>query len=165
MPNATDDWQEWVRRYGPGLLVYARQFVASAADAEDALQDGFVSFWKKYGSAGSPTTLYAFVRGRAMDIRRAERRRDRRNMEHARSPELIFEPAPDRLERIREIEAAVAMLKLPQREVLTLKIWGGLTFEHIGRTLGINPHTAAARYRYALGHLRKRLQREIIYEQ
>ena len=164
MPNATDDWQEWVRRHGPELLVYARQFLASAADAEDALQDGFVSFWKKYGADGSPAMLYAFVRGRAMDRRRAEHRRGRRNKEHARSPELIFEPEPDRVERIREIESAVATLELPQREVLTLKIWGGLTFEQIGRTLGINPHTAAARYRYALSHLRNKLHQEIMYE-
>ena len=45
-----------------------------------------------------------------------------------------------------------------RREVLVLKIWNGLTFEQIARTLDIPPNTAASRYRYALAALRKELK-------
>ena len=38
-----------------------------------------------------------------------------------------------------------------------MKIWGERTFEQIGAQLAISPHTAASRYRYALGALRKSL--------
>jgi RNA polymerase sigma-70 factor (ECF subfamily) len=47
------------------------------------------------------------------------------------------------------------------REVLTLKIWGGLTFAEIAETLGISANTAASRYRYALTELRKQT-REVL---
>jgi RNA polymerase sigma-70 factor (ECF subfamily) len=44
------------------------------------------------------------------------------------------------------------------REVVVLKIWGGLTFEKIAETLGIPLNTAASRYRYALEDLRSALK-------
>jgi RNA polymerase sigma-70 factor (ECF subfamily) len=36
-----------------------------------------------------------------------------------------------------------------------MKIWNELTFTEIGSVLGISQNTAASRYRYALGALRK----------
>jgi RNA polymerase sigma-70 factor (ECF subfamily) len=44
------------------------------------------------------------------------------------------------------------------REVLTLKIWGGLTFAEIGELLTVSHNTAASRYRYALEQLQKKLK-------
>ena len=41
-----------------------------------------------------------------------------------------------------------------QKEVLTLKIWGELTFDEIGRTLDLSLNTVASRYRYALRKLK-----------
>ena len=55
------------------------------------------------------------------------------------------------------------MTKLPQiyREVLTLKVWGDLTFAEIAQSLRIPPNTAASRYRYGLQELRK-LTKEVL---
>jgi RNA polymerase sigma-70 factor (ECF subfamily) len=47
-----------------------------------------------------------------------------------------------------------------QRSVVTLKVWGGLTFAEIASALEIPANTAASRYRYALAELRK-LTKEI----
>ena len=47
------------------------------------------------------------------------------------------------------------------REVITLKIWGELTFAQIGESLGIPANTAASRYRYAMTELR-RLTKEVL---
>jgi len=49
------------------------------------------------------------------------------------------------------------MRKLPEnyRQVLTLKVWGGLTFAEIADSLNIPANTAASRYRYGLKELRK----------
>jgi RNA polymerase sigma-70 factor (ECF subfamily) len=49
-----------------------------------------------------------------------------------------------------------------QREVLVLKVWGGLSFPQIAAALGIPANTAASRYRYALARLRERLAEEAI---
>jgi DNA-directed RNA polymerase specialized sigma24 family protein len=32
---------------GPGLLLFARQWARSAADAEDIVQEAFVKFWRR----------------------------------------------------------------------------------------------------------------------
>ena len=50
-----------------------------------------------------------------------------------------------------------AMSRLPDiyREVVTLKIWGGLTFAEIADSLQIPANTAASRYRYGLEQLRR----------
>ena len=55
-----------------------------------------------------------------------------------------------------------ALMKLPDyyREVLTLRIWGELTFEQIAEVTGAPPNTVASRYRYGLAELRK-LAREV----
>ena len=52
------------------------------------------------------------------------------------------------------------MKNLPEiyREVVTLKVWGELTFQQIAETVGIPLNTAASRYRYALEHLREALK-------
>ena len=53
------------------------------------------------------------------------------------------------------LATAMRALSAPYREVLTLKIWGGLTFEQIAQTIGVPMNTAASRYRYALQEIRK----------
>jgi RNA polymerase sigma-70 factor (ECF subfamily) len=73
--------------------------------------------------------------------------------------EAHFAPVPgEGDERRLEIEAALLRLPPEQREVLVLKIWQELTFEQIGEILALSPNTAASRYRYALGALRKQLE-------
>jgi len=56
------------------------------------------------------------------------------------------------------IEDAVRGLPSIYREVITLKVWGELTFEEIATVLGIPANTAASRYRYGLAELRKRMK-------
>ena len=48
---------------------------------------------------------------------------------------------------------ALTMLPPEQREVLSLKIAGELTFAQIGEVLSVSQNTAASRYRYALEKL------------
>jgi RNA polymerase sigma-70 factor (ECF subfamily) len=60
-------------------------------------------------------------------------------------------------ERAAQIEQALKTLPDYYQEVITLKIWGDLTFEEIAETLDIPMNTAASRYRYALEKLRRTL--------
>jgi RNA polymerase sigma-70 factor (ECF subfamily) len=53
-----------------------------------------------------------------------------------------------------ELAAAVAALPEAQREVVALRVDGGLSFEEIAAATGTSPNTAASRYRYALEKLR-----------
>lgn len=56
-----------------------------------------------------------------------------------------------------ELAAAVAALPAEQREVIALKIDGGLTFAEIAAVMHTSLNTAASRYRYALEKLRASL--------
>ncbi|GIX03085.1 MAG: RNA polymerase sigma factor [Planctomycetaceae bacterium] len=52
---------------------------------------------------------------------------------------------------------AVNTLPPEQAEVITLKIWEGLTFQEIATLTGRSLNTVASRYRYALAHLERKL--------
>ena len=155
-----DDWTDWLARHGAALVLFARQWVPSHADAEDVVQEAFVRFWRSRPDADDPTAyLFACVRSHALDWRRGQSRRARREAAAARPErtEPLFAPKLEQNERRAALEAAVATLPAEQREVLVLKIWGGLTFPQIAGALGLSPNTAASRYRYALAKLREQL--------
>ena len=156
-------WKDWFASNGPGLLLCARQWTRSLADAEDVLQEAFVRYWRgQRNLQGDPRALLlTSMRRAAVDLARKDIRRVNRETNASADPSLcedLFE-ADGGIdgERRREIEAAMARLPQEQREVLVLKLWQDLTFERIGEVLGISPNTAASRYRYALAALRKEL--------
>ena len=157
-------WKHWFESYGPKLLLCARQWTRSLADAEDVVQEAFVRYWRHQRQLpGDPQALLiTSIRRAALDHARREVRRTARE-EKADGAlgdcEPIFAAQPrDDTERRQEIEAALRLLPAEQREVLVLKIWNELTFEQIAQTLGVPANTAASRYRYALVALRKELK-------
>lgn len=160
--TAHESWTTWFQLYGPKLLLCARQWTRSLADAEDVVQEAFVRYWRhQRGLPGEPMALLVTsVRRAAFDLARREGRRTNRE---ERASELddrvaVFHASLDGDERRAAIETAMQRLPGEQREVLVLKIWGELTFEQIGTELEISPNTAASRYRYALAALRQELK-------
>lgn len=147
-------------------MLFARQQTRSEADAEDVLQNALVRTWKTHVGAPAPETLalaFTNVRRCAIDLSRSmirRRNREENVVREAGEPIAWFELPDD--DESRALQVAVAALPDIYREVITLKIWGELTFAQIGETLGIPQNTAASRYRYALEALRTRLQREIV---
>lgn len=157
-----EPWKSWFRQYGPKLLLCARQWTRSLADAEDVVQDAFVRYWRRQRSLGGDpqALLLTSIRRAAFDLARRNRRRTDREerAEHDGSEtEGLFEPLAEADDRRRAIESALQRLPIEQREVLVLKIWGELTFDEIARQLDIPLNTAASRYRYALAALRREL--------
>src|SRR6478735_3357338 len=162
--HGNENWKEWIGAHGPRLLLCARQWTRSLADAEDVLQEAFVRFWRHQRELpGDPQALLLVsIRRAALDL---ARRNDRRQAREERADggqenrDAVFGRLPgEGDERRQEIEAALARLPAEQREVLSLKIWQELTFEQIGELLAISPNTAASRYRYALIALRAQLE-------
>lgn len=160
--NAHDSWRQWFELHSPKLLLYARQWTRSLADAEDVLQEGFVRFWRHQRQLGGeplPLVLTS-IRRAAFDRARCDARRGVREQETAQADDdrrPLFETPAEGEERRRAIEAALRQLPAAQREVLVLKIWGELTLAEIASRLEISPNTAASRYRYALVALREQL--------
>lgn len=150
---------------GQRLLMYARQRTVSTADAEDLLQDAIVRLWRYQEKKGHqpPDLPLAFHTLRFITLdygRRQERtqRRDSKIIELNRETDTWHDPALEDDEDARTLRQAVNDLPEKLREVITLKIWGGLTFAEIGKALEISNNTAASRYRYAMEQLERKLQ-------
>ena len=153
-----EEWKVCFSELGPGLLLFARQWVQSAADAEDIVQEAFVRFWRKNQSIENRGLLYAMVRSIALDLIRRDSRRARREAAAISESEQLVEPQ-FQIEDESQQALALALERLPndQREVLVMKIWNELTFAEIAQALGISQNTAASRYRYGLAALKKTL--------
>jgi RNA polymerase sigma-70 factor (ECF subfamily) len=154
-----EDWKHCFSELAPGLVLFARQWVRSAADAEDVVQEAFVRFWRRNLSITNRALLYAAVRSAALDLIRKDNRRARREVEVFGQAEQTVQPQFEQLEDSqRQLVAALDCLPRDQREVLVMKIWNELTFSEIGEALGISQNTAASRYRYGLAFLKKTLR-------
>jgi RNA polymerase sigma-70 factor (ECF subfamily) len=166
MAEPDDDWQAWLDRHGAALVLLARQFVGSRADAEDVVQEAFVRFWRSRSGVAEPAAyLFACVKRCALDWQRSRRRRSAREEQAARpETESLFVGAAEHDERRAALEAALRELPQEQAEVVVMKIWGGLTFSQIATALEVPTNTTASRYRYALAKLREVLAEEPTYE-
>ena len=157
--RSEEDWQTCFRQLGPALLLFARRWTNCRAEAEDVVQDAFVRFWRRQHSIENRALLYATVRSTALDRLRSDQRRARREAAVAVEGEPHFEPQFTTVDEGQQmLAAAVERLPNEQREVVILKIWNELTFAEIANILEISQNTAASRYRYALGALKKALQ-------
>ncbi|MDA8774604.1 RNA polymerase sigma factor [Opitutales bacterium] len=158
-------WKTWFAKHGGKLLLFARQQARYPDDAEDLLQEAFVRIWRLYGHTGevSPGLVYRAIRRLAIDWARSlDRRKIREEKVSLDSPlSSSFERSLERDERNQALIRAVENLPKEQGEVLTLKIWGELTFDEIARTLDLSLNTVASRYRYALQKLKDSVPREI----
>lgn len=143
----------------PQMLLYGRALGLSHSEAEDVLQDTFLTLMQLPEPPENPAhyCLRTF-RNRALNYRRSLWRRLRREWESSR----WFERQPDETHRETAAMQALAALPLEQREVIVLKLWNRHTFKEIGSLLAISPHTAAGRYRYGLQKIK--IQLKEIYE-
>jgi RNA polymerase sigma-70 factor (ECF subfamily) len=141
------------------LFNTARTMTDSLPDAEDTVHDLFVELARCRDRLARVSDLDAYVFTMLRHaISRRQRRRDvdRRAIDtvarqRAGASRFTTQPAelPD-----EALNAAVAGLPSAQREVLALKINGGLTFAEIAAVIGTSINTAASRYRYAIEKIR-----------
>ena len=165
MTNGEHDesWRTCYRQLAPKLLLFARQWVSTPADAEDVVQSAFIKFWRHQPDARPEhyPLLYATVRTTALDLLRGTDRRLRRennpDAEIRREDDPFFDSTVEQRDTAAHIETALRRLPPEQREVLVLRIWSGLTFAEIATTLEETINTVSSRYRYALQALRRHM--------
>jgi RNA polymerase sigma-70 factor (ECF subfamily) len=144
------------------LFNTARTMTDSLPDAEDIVHDLFVELARCRDQLARITDLDAYIftmLRHAVSRRRRWRDVDRRAIDtvarrRVEAGGFTTQPAelPD-----DALTAAVAGLPPAQREVLSLKIDGGLTFVEIAAVIGTSINTAASRYRYAIENIRATL--------
>jgi RNA polymerase sigma-70 factor (ECF subfamily) len=143
------------------LLRVAGVMLGDAADAEDAVHDLFVALARGRERLRYVDDLdaYVFASLRHAIAARTDRQRLERRYWKSVVPTVAVEsPSPQPAHDQGELAAALAALPAEQREIVVMKIDGGLTFAQIAQMLAISPNTAASRYRYAIEKLRKLLE-------
>lgn len=140
--------------HSPALLLYARQF---GPCAEDLVQEAFLRLvaQRTWPSEVVPW-LYRVVRNAALDERKMQERRARREQSVARVVRWFVEPQIDGLDA-EAAAGALQELDVEQREAIVAHLWGGLTFEQIGAVADIAASTAFRRYQAGIEALRARL--------
>ena len=148
-------------RHADRLLGLALTLLRDRSEAEDAVHDLFVEVWQKAGEydprRGTVRTWIVMrLRSRCLDrLRRAKMRRDKtpEPVATAARPEVIEHAADE-----PRVRAALAGLAEPQREVVLLAYFGGLTSAEIAERLAIPIGTVKSRLRAALIALRSALE-------
>lgn len=156
------------------LWRFIRARVAEAVDAEDILQDVFTELVLAHRLAKPIEHLGAWLfqvaRNRITD--RFRRRRAEESLDAGRDDVdeglslAEFLPAPDagpeaafaRKVLLEAIEDALAELPRAQREVFIAHEIEGRSFKEIAAATGVGINTLLSRKRYAVLHLRRRLQ-------
>ena len=159
-------WKHWLAENGPRLLVFARGWSSCREDAEDLVQEAVLRLWNLQAQHdGSPPDLplaFSTIRFCGLNHYRSDTRRKKREESviylNDHEDFWIDTPAEDDEEAIL-LRSAVDSLSEKLREVVVMKIWGGLTFAEISTTLAISQNTAASRYRYALEQLAHELRK------
>jgi len=141
------------------LFNTARTMTDSLPDAEDTVHDVFVELARSRDRLARITDLDAYIFTMLRHaISRRRRRRDvnRRAIvtvgrQRAESGRFTAQPA-----ELADVALTTAVGALPpaQREVLALKVDGGLTFAEIAAVIGTSINTVASRYRYAIEKIR-----------
>jgi RNA polymerase sigma-70 factor (ECF subfamily) len=147
-------------RFGPVLFRVACALLASRPDAEDAVQEVLVGLVRARRMLAGIENLraYLFACLRSAAGRIAARKKQR--PETGGDCGQVVAPQPRRLDLEQSLRLERGLRDLPpeQRELVALKVDGGLTFAEIASCLGISANTAASRYRYALEKLRAALE-------
>ena len=148
-------------RFSSALYRVALTLLRSPADAEDAVQEVFVGLVRAGRGLRHVENLraYLFAALRRAAARIATVPKRSRSLSPDELVQLASpEPVRRDLESELRLERALQALPDEQREVVALKIDGGLTFAEIADVLGISANTAASRYRYALEKLHAALE-------
>lgn len=158
--GSANEWKRWLSENGHRLLLFARGWAACREDAEDLVQEAIVRLWnlqkEKGGCPPDLPLVFSTIRFCGLNRHRSDKRRRKReeSIIYLNDFEDVWlDPAVEEDEEALMLRRAVERLSNKLREVVTMKIWGGLTFAQISDSLAISPNTAASRYRYALEQL------------
>ena len=154
-------------REGPGIVRMLWRMLGREADVMDAYQDCFCKLiTRPFGKKLRNEKAYAFrtAANIAIEILRSRKRRqehwprivaDRAKDDNTSDP-VENEPAQERFAALRE---TIAALPAHLRNVIVLRDLNRLSYEDVGKTLGIDPATARVYRRHAVVRLAEMLSK------
>ena len=166
------------RDYSQRLFSFIRSRVQSREDAEDIIQDVWAQFTAVIDSQPieqASAWLFTVARNKITDKHRKVQPESLDDITRETEDGEVFmkdlllsptgDPETEHLKNVfwEQLFAALEELPEPQRQVFTWHEMDGLSFEEIAERTGEKINTLISRKRYAVLHLRERLQ--IIYKE
>lgn len=150
--------KELVESHGAALTLFARQWCRAP---DDALQESLLDLLRQDRLPDNPVAwMYTTVRRRAMNVARAESRREYHQQQVGRQQDSWFVPTNcDSFDSLN-YESLLARLPLLDREIVVTRIWGNLTFAQIGELVQQTLSTVHRRYQQALSKLEKMIEEQ-----
>ncbi len=157
---------ELVRRWERRIFGFIRRYVGDSEEARDLTQNTFTKAYVNLGSLSDPARFSSWLYKIAVnECRMRLRSRSRRpTADWEESAAAIERSEPDRLtpevyyqgrEKLQRLEAAFRMLPREQQEVILMKEFQGMKFQHIAEVLDIPLSTAKSRLYLGLRTLRR----------
>ncbi|PWJ58574.1 RNA polymerase sigma-70 factor (ECF subfamily) [Dyadobacter jejuensis] len=148
----------------PGLLYFSFKLIGDKEEAEDIVQNAFISYWKGRDTVQGELNaiksyLYTTVRHSCMDLLK------HRTVIKKHRDQLDADPIDDRLveneiirsEVLSEIFNAIENLPAGCRQVLEMSYWQGKKNLEISEELGVSVNTVKTQKQRALQLLRLKL--------
>jgi RNA polymerase sigma-70 factor, ECF subfamily len=160
-------WKTLFDQYYPPLVRMALFITGSLESARDVAQESFIRLLRA-DIRHRNGTLKSFLSTIAYRLALKERAR-RLTLGHLDAV-LIIDESPSVLERTvqdetdRSIISTLGGLVMEQREVLTLRFFGGHSYEEIAAITGVPVGTVKSRIFYAIKACREKLKREGVFQ-
>lgn len=159
-----DAFEECIDRYGGLVWSLARRYCPSEGDAEDAVQETFISLWKSAARfdpnrANEASFVATVARRRMIDAFRDRRRRPAPIEDVDQGAEWkVDAPNPQAGAEASSVGRLLAELSDLQRQVIELSVYGGLSHAEISERLEMPLGTVKSHARRGLLQLRERVQ-------
>lgn len=158
-PALDVEFEKLYRANRDDVYAYVATLVRDRATAEDVTSTAFerayrkrASFDRRRGEARG--WLFGIARNAALDELRKRKRRAWLAAEPA-DPDASVDSVAEESERRLALRQALATLSGPDRELIALRFFAGLSMAEIGTTLGISESNAGTRTHRALTRLRR----------
>ena len=163
-----DAFGELVRHHHAGVVNVVYRMCGDVELSEDAAQDAFIQAWLHLPSFRPGTSLrnwiYRIAVNAALDVLRREPETPLVDLETLSMPDSVAGPEIVLLEKERAFAVQRAILSLTEanRSVLTLREYGGLSYQEIAATLNIPLGTVMSRLNYARDRLKEVLAPQLM---
>ncbi|MDR1958100.1 MAG: sigma-70 family RNA polymerase sigma factor [Planctomycetaceae bacterium] len=156
MGISQEELREIMTRCDSALVLYARQFLADADfhTAEEIVQEALLKLSREPDMPKNGVAwLYKTVRHGAISRQRSEKRRRLREQSRPAIPWFLPDPAA-KLDAENTVEK-LRLLDGELREMVTLHIWGNLSFTEIAELTELPRTTVFRRYEEGIAALRR----------
>ena len=154
------------QKYLDDLLTLAAGLLNDPDEAEDVVQDVFVSFVRSARNFKLHGSLRAYLATSVVNrVRDRLRRRRTRSLDQDRHKVDINFHGPDQSliysEQWQRVIRALDELPYDQREAILLRLQGEMRFREIAKVQNVSTHTVMARYKAGLNRLKSSLNGEV----